>query len=100
MPPAHAREARAKRIKRIIRGNPEKLNYFLSLYVNGANNGLKEEAQKLLARIDTIQKNEREQASVDDLPEYEEPEVSKGFFDKLTGNKSLKKILGSKAGSF
>ena len=94
--PGQAREVRSIRIKSLICGNPEKLKYFLNLYAGGANSGLKEEAQKLLAQIDTIQKNELEQASLDDLPEYKQPEVSKGFFDKLTGNKSLKKILGSK----
>jgi adenylate cyclase class 1 len=93
LPPDQRRDARATIARKIIGNNPEKLMIFLNRYVKSPNDKAREEATKLLERIDSIKRKEIEEASQDNTPEsLSTKKTKKGFFEKLTERKRHKEL--------
>ena len=97
LPPDQKRDARATIARKIIGNNPERLIIFLNQYLKSSNDKAREEAAKLLERIDSIKRKEIDEASQDDTPEASSPsKTKKGFFEKLTDrkrHKGLKRLV-------
>ncbi len=99
LPSDQGREARRTIVNSIVRNDPEKLTIFLNQYLKSSHDEARNEAAKLLKRIDSIKNKKIEEAVKDDTPEYSPSAKTdkKGLFGKRKQRKLLQRLLNGES---